>query len=209
MKRRRIAALLLATGLLAAGHAYAQRANENAVSAASDAFGVSVGSEHIGLYNNFEVRGFSPILAGNARIGGLYFDQVSRLNQRVQGSSAIRVGIAAQGYAFPAPTGVVDYVLRVPDGTNHLSSLAEIDTRGQGSLEFDGATRLADTLAVGAGISLFRPEDASGFSSYFVSEGALARWTPLQGLTVTPFWSRSDQYDTHTPENYAPSGDFL
>ena len=212
MKRGRITALLLsaALGPLAVGHAHAQRATENAVSAASDAFGVSVGNEHIGLYNNFDVRGFSPILAGNARIGGLYFDQVARMNSRVQSSSTIRVGIAAQGYAFPAPTGVVDYVLRAPDGSTRLSSLAEIDTRGMGSLEFDGSTAfLSEKLAIGAGASLFRPEDASGFSAYVVGVGALARWVPLEGLAITPFWSRSDQYDIHTPENYAPSGNFL
>ena len=211
MKREAITALWLAAVLVpfASPCAHAQRATENAVSAASDAFGVSVGNEHIGLYSNFDVRGFSPILAGNARIDGLYFDQVSRLNSRLRESSAIRVGIAAQGYAFPAPTGVVDYVLRVPDGTTHLSSLAEIDTRGMGSLEFDGATALSDTLAVGAGAGLFRPVDASGYTNYTVSEGVLARWTPMPGLSITPFWSRSDMYDARSPENYVPGGDFL
>ena len=204
-------AFLLAAAIvpLAASRAHAQRATENAVSAASDAFGVSVGNEHIGLYSGFDVRGFSPILAGNARIDGLYFDQVTRLNSRLRESSAIRVGIAAQGYAFPAPTGVVDYVLRMPDGTNHFSSLTEIDTRGMGSAEFDGAVAVTDTLALGGGVGLFRPVDASGFSNYTVSTGALARWTPLPGLAVIPFWSRSDQYDVHTQENYAPAGDFL
>ena len=209
MNIRATTALLLALGPLAASSAYAQRATENAVSAASDAFGVSVGHEHIGLYSNFDVRGFSPIQAGNARIDGLYFDQVSRLSSRVQASSAIRVGIAAQGYAFPAPTGVVDYVMRVPDGTTHLSSLAEIDTRGMGSVEFDGATKLAETLDVGAGVSLFRPVDASGFSNYSVNVGALARWAPFGGMVISPFWSRSDQYDIHTQQNYAPAGAFL
>ena len=212
MKRGMITALLLAAALgpLAATCAMAQRATENAVSQASDAFGVSVGHEHIGLYSNMDVRGFSPIQAGNARIDGLYFDQVARLSSRVQASSAIRVGIAAQGYAFPAPTGVVDYVMRVPDGTTHLSNLTEIDTRGMGSLEFDGATAFLDQkLAIGAGASLFRPVDASGFSNYSVNVGALARWAPLPGLYFTPFWSRSDQYDIHTQENYAPAGAFL
>ena len=33
----------------------------------------------------------------------------------------------------PAPTGVIDYALRFPDGADHLSTLAEIDTRGEGS----------------------------------------------------------------------------
>ena len=79
-----------------------------------------------------------------------------------------------------------------------------------GSLEFDGTTAFLDQkLAIGAGASLFRPVDASGFSNYSVNVGALARWAPLPGLFLTPFWSRSDQYDTHTQENYAPAGPFL
>ena len=211
MRGRAIGALCLAAALwpLAATHAFAQRATENAVSAASDAFGVSIGNEHIGIYSPFDVRGFSPILAGNARIDGLYFDQVSRLNSRLRESSTIRVGLAAQGYAFPAPTGVVDYALRVPDGTDHLSSLAEIDTRGMGSLEFDGATTLGQKLAVGGGVGLFRLVDASGYNFYTVSAGMLARWAPLRGLTITPFWARSDLYDGHTQENYVPAGNFL
>ena len=211
MKGRAIGALCLAVALepLAATRVHAQRATENAVSAASDAFGVSIGNEHIGIYSPFDVRGFSPILAGNARIDGLYFDQVSRLNSRLRESSTIRVGLAAQGYAFPAPTGVVDYALRVPDGTAHLSNLSEIDTRGMGSFEWDGAVPLTDTLAIGGGAGLFHLVDASGFTGYFVSEGALARWKPLDGLVITPFWSRTDRYDSHVQENYVPGGNFL
>jgi iron complex outermembrane recepter protein len=195
--------------LLAATGAQAQRAGENAVAQASDGFGMSVGHERIGIYSSFNVRGFSPILAGNARIDGLYFDQVTQLNSRLQASSQIRVGIAAQGYAFPAPTGVVDYTLRVPDGADHLSTLTEADTRGEGSAEFDGATRIADSLSLGGGVGFFRPEDASGFSAYLMSEGMLARWTPLPGLEIMPFWSRSDFYDAHTNQNYVPAGPFL
>lgn len=188
----------------------AQRAQENAVSAASDAFGTSVGHERIGLYSPMEVRGFSPIQAGNARIDGLYFDQVARLNSRVQSASQIRVGIAAQGYAFPAPTGVVDYTMRLPEPAAHLSNLSEIDTRGTASLEFDGSVPvLSERLAIGLGASLFRPVDAGGFSNYTTGVGAIARWTPLPGVFVTPFWSRTDSYDIHSPENYAPAGSYL
>ncbi len=195
--------------LSAAGYAQAQRAGENAVAQAKDGFGISVGHERIGIYSPFNVRGFSPILAGNARIDGLYFDQVTQVNARLQESSQIRVGIAAQGYAFPAPTGVIDYALRFPDGADHLSNLAEIDTRGEGSVEFDGATRLAESFSLGGGVGFFRPVDANGFSAYVMSEGMLARWTPLPGLELTPFWSRSDFYDAHDNQNYVPGGPFL
>jgi iron complex outermembrane receptor protein len=204
------APLLLAVLLpLTAGPAFAQRAGENAVTQASDGFGISVGHERIGIYSPRNVRGFSPILAGNARIDGLYFDQVTQLNGRLEASSQIRVGIAAQGDAFPAPTGVVDFTLRVPDGTDHLSTLAEADTRGEGTVEFDGAIRLTDSFSLGGGVGAFRPVDANGFSAYAVGEGVLARWTPLPGLEITPFWSRTDFYDAHSNQNYVPAGPFL
>jgi hypothetical protein len=51
------------------------RSDENAVTQAEDAFGFSVGRESLGIYNAGNVRGFSPIAAGNLRIDGLYFDQ--------------------------------------------------------------------------------------------------------------------------------------
>lgn len=60
----------------AATAATGQRAAENAVRQASDAFGTSIGREDIGLYDSESVRGFSPTAAGNVRIDGLYFDQV-------------------------------------------------------------------------------------------------------------------------------------
>ena len=60
--------------LLAHGEAKAQRTQENAITSASDAFGTSIGNETIGLYRDNNVRGFSPITAGNRRIEGLYFD---------------------------------------------------------------------------------------------------------------------------------------
>ena len=51
-----------------------QRAVENAIRQANDAFGTSIGRETIGLYNSSSVRGFSPTAAGNVRIDSLYFD---------------------------------------------------------------------------------------------------------------------------------------
>ena len=61
------------------GTAHAQRAGENAVAEASDAFGTVVGREAVGLYSAGNARGFSPSQAGNLRIGGLYFDLAQSL----------------------------------------------------------------------------------------------------------------------------------
>ena len=60
------------------------RSGENAIRTAEDAFGTSIGRETIGLYSSQNIRGFSPISAGNARIEGLYFDQIWGLTSRIR-----------------------------------------------------------------------------------------------------------------------------
>lgn len=60
-----------------------RRSRENAIAAAEDAFGTSIGRETIGLYDSGSVRGFSPTTAGNVRVEGLYFDQQGGLNVTV------------------------------------------------------------------------------------------------------------------------------
>jgi iron complex outermembrane receptor protein len=189
--------------------AYAQRAAENAVAQSEDAFGTSVGNEQVGLYSPRNVRGFSPTDAGNIRIEGLYFDQVSELNPRLQESSRIRVGIAAQGYAFPAPTGVVDYLLRKPGGTTQLNSLNEVDSRGNATVELDGAIPLDETLSVGGGLGFYRGVFADGGSNWENNEGVTVRWTPAVNIELLPFWSRLDTYHGKGGPVYIPNGSFL
>src|ERR1700754_4571562 len=109
---------LLAAAALAclATPALAQRADDNAVKSADDAFGTSVGNENIGLYGPFDVRGFSAVDAGNVRIDGLYFDRQTDSPSLIAPGSTIRVGISAQGYPLPEPTGIADYdLVRVGD----------------------------------------------------------------------------------------------
>ena len=98
---------MLALAVAAAEPALAQqRAQENATRSADDAFGVQVG-----LYTDRDTRGFSPLSAGNARIEGMYFATTGMVS-RVLSATTIRVGLTAQNYPFPAPTGIVDYTLR-------------------------------------------------------------------------------------------------
>ncbi|MES2254966.1 MAG: TonB-dependent receptor [Pseudomonadota bacterium] len=189
--------------------AFAQRAAENAVTQSDDAFGTSVGNEQVGLYSPRNVRGFSPTDAGNIRIEGLYFDQVTELTSRLQESSRIRVGIAAQGYAFPAPTGVVDYVLRKPRNSAQLNSLNEIDSRGNATVELDGAIPLDQTLSIGGGVGFYRGVFADGGSNWEANQGVTARWTPTANIELLPFWSRSDTYHGKSGPVYIPSGSFL
>jgi iron complex outermembrane recepter protein len=97
-RNRLIWAASLLVAALASRASLAQRADENAVAAASDAFGNTIGTESIGLYSTTNVRGFSPITAGNLRLDGLYFDQLDFLNPRLFEDTVIRVGPSAQGY---------------------------------------------------------------------------------------------------------------
>src|SRR3954471_19745612 len=114
-------ALAVALAVTCSGPGWAQRAGENAVTSADDAFGTSVGNESIGLYSADEVRGFSPGAAGNIRMDGLYLGGLFVGNPRLLAGTAVRVGLTAQGYPFPAPTGIVELSLR-PVGSKALLS---------------------------------------------------------------------------------------
>src|SRR5437868_5099632 len=107
--RARLTTVALLLGSVALNTARAQHASDDPVASASDAFGLTLGLEKIGLYSPGFVRGFSPQTAGNVRIEGLYFDQQGPLSKRVVDGSSIRVGVSEVGYTFPAPTGIVDY----------------------------------------------------------------------------------------------------
>ena len=211
MKYKRPAALaLLAAGsLIAVSPARAQRAGENAVTAADDAFGTAVGTEQIGIYNQNSVRGFSPIQAGNERIEGLYFDKVGDPIDRVQASSRVRVGIAAQGFAFPAPTGIVDVSLRTPGDKASLSSFSEANDWGAYNLQLDGVVPLGKRFSLGGGVGTDHMFFTDGGANYESNLGVLARWLPLPDLEIIPFWSRKDTYVRKVGESYQPSGDFL
>jgi iron complex outermembrane recepter protein len=110
--------------------AWGQRTGENAVASAQDAFGTSVGNERVGLYFPQYARGFSPVQAGNVRINGLYFDYQTDLNQRLISGSNVRVGLSAQSYPFPAPTGVADFSLRLPGSEAVASTVIGIGPFG-------------------------------------------------------------------------------
>ncbi|MCC6942710.1 MAG: TonB-dependent receptor, partial [Novosphingobium sp.] len=107
--------------LAIASPAVAQRTTSNVVTASDDAFGRAVGNDKIGIYSIESVRGFNPIEAGNVRIEGLYFDQQSTPSSRLVDSSAVRVGYAAKGYPFPAPTGIADLQIEKFEGKRVIS----------------------------------------------------------------------------------------
>lgn len=179
--------------LASATPALAQRANENAIASAQDAFGTSVGNERVGLYFPQSARGFSPVQAGNVRIDGLYFDYQADLNQRLISGSNVRVGLTAQSYPFPAPTGVADFSLRLPGQEAVASTVVGIGPFGGPRAEVDAQLPLTETLGLAAGLGVQHEESYTGGDRRLITAAAVARWRPFENLEITPFWSMQDE----------------
>jgi iron complex outermembrane receptor protein len=168
-----------------------QHAGDNPVSAAQDAFGLTLGLESIGLYGPGGIRGFSPQAAGNVRIDGLYFDEQGGLSNRVIDGSTTRVGVSEIGYAFPAPTGIIDYELRQPgNGTPAATVIANVGPYDAWGISVDGTLPLAGKeLIVPVGVATqvtTQTQYASlpGYTSHVTSIGATPQWSPNDRVTV-------------------------
>lgn len=196
--------VLVAASLLVAGPAGAQRADENAVTAASDAFGTVVGNQTVGLYSPSNARGFSPAQAENLRIEGLYFDQQTLpppINPYLFKASDMRVGIAAQSYAFPSPSGIADMKLRVPGNSPAASLVLIRGPLAQWSAEIDTQYPLVNDL-LSAGLIVAEAHDFDytlALASVQRAISALARLHPSADTEVVPFFGyihNSERYET-------------
>ena len=185
--RRAAAALTTIAAIGAAAPAAAQRTGENAVTAADDAFGTSVGNETIGLYNSNEVRGFSPGAAGNIRMDGLYLGGIFVGNPRLLAGSTVKVGLSAQGYPFPAPTGIVELSMR-PAGTEPALS-AVVNGGWQNGLELDGQLPVSDTLSIAGGIGGNRfMDNPGGDHAYYFNAAIAPEWRPDENSRVRAYY---------------------
>ena len=182
--------------VLTATPAFAQRANDNALASAEDAFGTTVGNETSGLYDPRNARGFSPQAAGNARIEGMYFDRPDSgpgdvVIDRLFSSYIVRVGLAAQSYPFPAPSGIIDVSLRIPRRDDPLTSVvATVGPYDTLQLEIDGQTPLIPgKLNMALGGKLQRQRNDAGGTAKNWSAGALFRLAPTDDIEIVPFWA--------------------
>ena len=205
VRAKRIAyALMLASSTL--NTVRAQHASDDPVASANDGFGLTLGLESIGLYGPGFVRGFNPQTAGNVRIDGLYFDQQGPLSNRVVEGSTIRIGVSEIGYAFPAPTGIVDYNLRHPGNgmpsATIVTSAGPFEARG---VSIDGSLPLVSTelqLPMGASyqISTQTPFGSPnpGYTSTVANVGATPQWKPNDRLTFRGIfdWTRTTNAKT-------------
>lgn len=191
------------------GIALVNRSQENVITQASDAFGISVGDESIGLYDGGDVRGFSAFAAQNVRIEGLYFDAQGAFSDAARAGSSIQVGVSALGYPFPAPTGIVDFALRRVGDTPVVSVRTGFGDFFAPFATVDAALPLASNfdLNIGAGVEEFVYPDAADF--WFVRYGGVARWRPADGVELTGFFSRYDYFDEEQIPVIFTAGAFL
>jgi iron complex outermembrane recepter protein len=178
--------------LLAQFPAHAQRADQNAVTAAEDAFGTSNGYQQIGLYSLNDARGFNPQQAGNLRLEGLYFDQPSPyVNQCLVRDTTMRIGIAAQSYSFPAPTGIADLKLYVPGTESRASAVLNTGSYDEFGALLEGQGKINEELSAAACVAYNRNflGDLEALRSANISAAALIAWRPSADTMVLPFWS--------------------
>ena len=200
----RIAAATMALSPLTA--VYAQHASDDPLATANDAFGLKLGLESIGLYGAGGVRGFDPQAAGNVRIDGLYFDQQGALSNRVVEGSTIRIGVSEIGYAFPAPTGIVDYDLRHPgNGTPSATVVASAGPFQAQGLRVDGNLPPISRdlqLPIGASLQTSTNTPAGwsnpGYTSTVANVGATPQWKPNEWLSFRGIvdWTRTTHAKT-------------
>lgn len=201
-----ITALLLAS----ATPALAQRANENVVRAASDAFGTSVGNEKIGLYSSSDVRGFSPTIAGNIRVEGLAVTEHGGFTSRIASGSTIRVGLTAQGYPFPAPTGIADFSLRNPGNETVLSPVLYLGPNKTAAIDLDAQVPIVSgRLSAAAGLAYRYEENFPGEDSQTLQGGGVFRWRPSDRIEVTSFYARTAIMDDLDIGNIFTGGPYL
>jgi iron complex outermembrane receptor protein len=192
---------LAALAMLFAQPASAQRAEENVTTGSEDAFGRSIGNESIGIYNEGDVRGFSPIEAGNVRIEGLYFDRIGSLTSRLIEGSTIRVGVASQSYPFPSPTGIVDYDLRRVGANRVISALTYYGPFDSMGIELDAQLPVVgEEFGLAAGAGVYRDAFLWGGRNESASYAIVPRWRPAENFELRPFFSHivfSDEENEH------------
>ncbi len=189
--------------------AHAQQAEQNAATQSDDAFGRTVGNERSGLYSSEEVRGFNPGEAGNNRLEGLYIDFSGFISARLVEGNTVRVGLAAQRYPFPAPSGLIDYELAIPRDKTELG--IDIDNsggqaRGPG-IQANAKLPLAGgRFGIAAGYALREADRPEGGEHRFQTWAAVAAFRPAEGTEFLLFTSDFRTLSLEARPTYFPSG---
>lgn len=184
---------IMAAAAIIACPVYAQtadEADERAVERANDAFGIRIGIEQIGLYNETQVRGFNLQDAGNYQINDVYFAKSGGLVDSVLAGVVTRVGYNALDADFAAPSGVVEYRLRSPFDASAVHAEAMLREYGGHSYDLRLAQISADGRLGGLiGAQTLLGKSSSGLSPKYYRFGTVTEWRPAEGASLTGFAS--------------------
>jgi iron complex outermembrane recepter protein len=190
--------------------ALAQHADENIATQSDDAFGRTVGTERSGLYTGSEVRGFNPSEAGNIRMNGLYIDLINLVSSRLIHGFTVRVGIAAQRYPFPAPTGLVDYDLAIAHEEAKLSVIADTSSGfvfGPGLLADFELPVDGERFGLSGGAAVRFATRPDGGHHTFSTLAGTAVFRPAEDTEILVFASKLWTLNQEPAPNYFPAGD--
>ena len=178
------------------------------MTSAEDAFGTKVGNDSVGLYASRSARGFDPQLAGNIRIEGLYFDQQGIFGNLLTKSTTMRIGLSAQSYPFPAPTGIA--VHQPADHTVVSASPQYSHPKGMTSAVVDVSTPLVgDKLGMVAGVNRFRQGGEQAPAGAPLAMAALFRFWPTDNAEFIPFIFSSQTFKTEVAPSIFTGGNYL
>jgi len=190
--------------------AQAQRAGENVVAAAEDAFGTRVGNESVGLYDSRNARGFDPQLAGNMRIEGLYFDQQGVFGQRISKAQTMRIGLSAQSYPFPAPSGITDISLLTPELETVVTVGTQYQSIGSRSVSMDVITPIfGEKLGLAGGVNVFQQATEWKGKGSVMAAAALLNAKPTENVELIPFFFQNKFSSSEVQPLVLPGGAFL
>lgn len=189
MRARNLSMAMEVFSATIASPALGQRGDASAVRSAEDAFGTSIGRESIGIYNPFSVRGFSPVTAGNVRLGGLYFDAIVPPNNMLTTGNVVRVGISAQGYPFPAPTGIADFRLRTPASDSSGTVIVGGNTYGTVNGEANFNLPVGQKAGIAGAFYAAQDRFETGGRGNHFAGAVIAKYQPATNLEILPFWS--------------------
>lgn len=174
--------------------AAAQRATENILTSATNAFGTSLGRDNFGLYSPGSVRGFSPTQAGNNRILGLYFDQLGGVTRGIRKGANVKVGLAQLTTPFPAPTGVVDTLVRVPEDQGLGSTTIGLQENWKANYEFEKELPFSSAAAITMGGLAEYRNITNGDRGRIWGLGITGRFNPAPGVEIIPFLGSFTRY---------------
>ena len=175
---------LVAISVAAAAHAQQEK---DPTASAVDAFGETIGTEQIGLYNSTEIRGFNPQNSGAYRIDGAYFARAAGMADGAISGVSINVGVNAVALNYPSPSGIVDIHLRsFSPGDHYLDAELNSYAWFSPTFDFDFAFANQDGSVGIAGEAQFLPAvtypDGSQTEEYYF--GAVPAWQISDSIRV-------------------------